>query len=356
MFSLRRQLIYALAASILGTPLPAAEIATAERETPSAGEAPLSAPESIEVEESAPVLASPDASTSRGSFSATRSTLFARYLTGRMQDPNEEPRGPATKKWPNIREPGPDMGDFPNSSYTLPKGRVYIESAPFTMSSADRFTPAAYSFPFLFRYGITDDVEFRFLGNGFTGVGGSQDTTGVSPMLFDLKVHLWDAPEDLWLPASSLEVYIQTDWASPHYQGGTQPSVNMNFDLPLNEQTNFEWTIGYTGVQGAVDVASGEKFIPRYGYIITGKHRVDVNRNLFAVQWALEREVTERLQLFVHGYYNGATFLQQGAGSVIGLGGFWTFSDRLMGFGSCNAGLDNQVSPLSGQVGFALAL
>src|SRR5688572_26165903 len=56
---------------------------------------------------------------------------------------------------PNIADPGPDMGDFPNSSFTLPKGRVYIESAPFTYAGADSKNSAAYNWPYLFRYGVT---------------------------------------------------------------------------------------------------------------------------------------------------------------------------------------------------------
>src|SRR5262245_66139737 len=30
----------------------------------------------------------------------------------------------------DIESPGPDMGDFPNSAFTLPKGRAYVEMAP----------------------------------------------------------------------------------------------------------------------------------------------------------------------------------------------------------------------------------
>jgi hypothetical protein len=259
-------------------------------------------------------------------------------------------------EWPNIKEPGPDMGDFPNSSFTLPKGRVYIESAPFTMVAADRTTPLAYAFPYLFRYGVTDDVELRLLGNGLTSAGGSSAFTGFSPLLVDLKVHLWNAHKEWFIPASSLEVYIQTNWASPSLQGGTQPSVNMNFDFPLTEKTNLEWTIGYTGVQQAIDLTTGQRFIPKYGIVLPGHQQIDLNTNQFSFQWAVEHDVNEKLQLFVHGYYNGTLFLQQGAGSVVGIGGFWMWSKRLQTFGSCNAGLDNVVAPLSGQVGFAYAL
>src|SRR5262245_44895110 len=39
--------------------------------------------------------------------------------------------------WPNIKEPGPDLGDFPNSAFTLPKGRMYFESGTFSLLTKD---------------------------------------------------------------------------------------------------------------------------------------------------------------------------------------------------------------------------
>ena len=72
------------------------------------------------------------------------------------------------------------------------------------MITGDSFGPAAYLWPYLLRYGLTDDVELRLLGNGVTSVFGSDPTSGFSPTVIDMKVHLWDGNER-FIPASSLE-------------------------------------------------------------------------------------------------------------------------------------------------------
>jgi hypothetical protein len=260
-----------------------------------------------------------------------------------------------TDSQPDITNPGPDMGDYPNSAATLPRGRAYVEMAPLTLIGATAHTPSAYVWPFLLRYGMNDSVEFRLFGNGLTSVFGSQPSTGISPLAFDMKVHLWDAEVTRLRPAASLEVYIQTEWASPAFQGGTQSSLALNFDFPINKQTNLEWTVSYTGVQDAVVVATGERFTPNYNYLVPTLHRENLDVNQFAVQWSIEQQVTEKFQVFGHGYYNGAILLQQGSGVVVGGGAFYTCSSRLMLFGSCNAGLNDNVPDVAGQLGFAAA-
>jgi hypothetical protein len=269
--------------------------------------------------------------------------------------------GPKTtdgaKEWPNISEPGPDMGDFPNSAFTLPKGRCQIEMAPVTLLNADRQNPAAYAAPFLFRYGLTDDVEFRVLGHGLTSVGGSDPTTGLSPLNFDLKVHLWDDRKEWLIPAVSLEVYVLTQTGSPQFNAGVEPSVNLNFDLPITKKINLEWTVGRSGVQESINVNTNEHFIARFNYLIPGLHReFNPNFEQFSASWAIEYEVNDRLELFVHGLHNGAILLNLGAGEIVGSGFFWTFSPRLMGFASLNSGLTPNLPSLAGQMGFALAL
>jgi hypothetical protein len=130
----------------------------------------------------------------------------------------------------------------------------------------------------------------------------------------------------------------------------------MNFDLKLSEKTGLEWSLGYTCVLDAIDLRTGARFTPRLNFINGFFQQHNLNTNQFTAQWALQRQMNEKLSLFAHGYYAGAIFLQQGTGSVAGLGGFWTFSKRLVAFGSCNAGLDHNVSPVSGQFGFSFAL
>ncbi|MBL9081396.1 MAG: hypothetical protein JNK76_06295 [Planctomycetales bacterium] len=256
---------------------------------------------------------------------------------------------------PDITEPGPDMGNFPNSAFTLRKGRSYVESAPLTMTTGNSAGPAAYLWPYLLRYGITDDVELRLLGNGLTSTFGQSPTTGFSPLCVDLKVHLWDG-DDRLIPSTSLEVWVLTEWGSQAFNGGTQPSINLNFDLPLRESTNLELSVGLTGVQDAIDVRTGSRVKPRHRHLLDLVHQPGANLYQFACQWAVEQEVTDRLQFFVHGYYNGALKFDQGAGSVAGVGGFYQLSPRLTTFCSFNAGLDDQVAPFSTQWGWAYAL
>lgn len=261
----------------------------------------------------------------------------------------------ASTSAPNIADPGPDMGDFPNSSFTLPKGRIYIESAPFTYAGADSKNAAAYNWPYLFRYGVTDDVELRFIGNGLTTVYDAEPVSGIAPLIIDTKIHLWDGNGGL-IPASSFEAYLVTPWGSSAFDGGWQPSLNMNFDLAITDKTNLEWSIGYSGVRDAIDVTTNERFIPRHQQTAQFIHLDGINVYQFSFQWAVEQTITDKVTLFINGYYAGAILLQQGAGNVIGGGGFYQFNDRWMAFFSCNAGLDDNVAPLSGQTGLAFAL
>jgi hypothetical protein len=260
-------------------------------------------------------------------------------------------------KWPDVSEPGPDMGDFPNSAFTLPRGRSYIEFSPVTLLNADRQAPAAYIAPFLLRYGLSDNVEFRVLGNGLTHVGGSSPSTGFSPLNLDLKVHLWNDRKEWLVPAMSLEVLLLTPWGSSQFTSTWEPSLNLNFDLPIAKKTNLEWTLGYSGVQQAININTKEVFIPRFNFLVPGIHRTfGVNFNQFTAQWALEYEVTDKLEVFAHGFHNGAIHLQIGAGDMVGVGAFYKFSQRLMGFGSINTGLTPNLPSCVGQIGFVLAL
>jgi hypothetical protein len=272
--------------------------------------------------------------------------------------------GPATDKagsdpatWPDLSKPGPDMGDFPNSAFTLPMGRWQIEFSPVTLANADRQNPAVFVAPYLLRYGLTDDVEFRVFGNGVTHPFGSSPSTGFSPLNLDFKVHLWNDRKEWLIPAMSLEVYLLTQWGSSQFDGGWQPSLNLNFDLPIAKKTNLEWTLGYTGVQEAINIHTKERFIPRFNILVPGIHRtIDTNFNQFTAQWAVEYEVNDRFQIFAHGLHNGAILLNLGAGEMVGVGAFYKFSSRLMGFGSINTGLSPNLPSCAGQIGFALAL
>ncbi len=257
---------------------------------------------------------------------------------------------------PDISKPGADFGDYPNSAYTLPKGRAYLEVAPINYLGKDRHNSASNSYNYLFRYGITDDVEFRITGSGLTTVfDPGAAVVGFAPLILDTKIHLWDDQIDKLIPAMSFEAFLQTNLASPSFQSGFQPSINLNMDFPFTEKTNVEMTFGYSGVQDAVAVIGGERFVPRLGHKIPTLSKTNLNVNQFSFQWALEQQVTEKFQVFLQGYYNGDVFRQSAEGRVIGVGYFYQFNKRATFFNSYNGGLDPSTPNFSSQVGFAFA-
>ncbi len=280
------------------------------------------------------------------------------WVSSRLKLVADEPDDPdAFPPEPDITEPGPDMGDYPNSAFTLPKGRAYIELAPVTLQTADAFNAASYNFPFLLRYGLTDDVEIRLIGSGLSSVFDPGNTvSGFAPLIVDTKVHLWDDEMDRFIPAASLEVFILTNWGSATFQGGIQPSINLNLDFPITEKTNIEMTFGYSGLQDALVVETGRRFVPRLGHTIPELHKTNVDADQFSYQWAIEQAMTDKLELFVHGYYTGRVYAQDSESTVVGVGWFYELTKRVMLFSSYNAGIDKASPPFSTQFGMAFAL
>ncbi len=249
------------------------------------------------------------------------------------------------RDWPNIQNPGMDLGDFPNSSYTIPAGTFQVEIAPLSILGEDRFDRPQYFTQFLLRYGVTDDVEFRVLGDGLTVLYTDPQVTGFSPISLDAKVHLWDAHRESLIPASSLEVVLTTNWGTSALSSGFQPSINLNFDLPVTDSLNLEWTVGYGEVVGTVLARS------RRGELV----QVEGNDNQALFQWAVEQNVTDRLQVFVTGQVvepvTGVT-----AGTSVAFGGSWAASDRLMYFALLGWGLTPNAPKIAAQAGLGIAL
>src|SRR5262245_14492713 len=152
----------------------------------------------------------------------------------------------------DVRSPGPDTANFPNSAFTLPKGRFYIESSPFTYYGKSFFSSPQYNWEFLYRYGVTDNLEFRLFSNGYT-VTMNPQITGFAPLAFDFKVHLWDENLRLFLPAAGMEVYIQTNFGTHAFNNGTQPSLALEFDQTLPCGIELEYNFGINGTQDAQD-------------------------------------------------------------------------------------------------------
>lgn len=249
--------------------------------------------------------------------------LFARI----MSDP-VDPR--TSLALPDIREPGPDTANFPNSPYTLPRGWAYLETSPFFYTAAvSDLQPATYNWEYLFRLGLTDRVEFRFFGNGLTATeafGGSRHrtlppagpTTGFSPIVFDTKIHFWDEAPEYFMPATGIEVYVQTPWGSPAFDTGTQPGIMMLFRNSLPWGIEAEWNVGVVGDQAGVDAVGFTD----------------------AVQWSFSKEVADGLDIFVQGFKNQAALPRVANQTVLGGGFLKSFGRRFAVFGSWNASTD----------------
>ncbi len=249
----------------------------------------------------------------------------------------------------DIRDPDPDLANFPNGAYTIPKGRLYIENSPvgFYGASHNGFQPRTYQWEYLIRYGLTDNLELRIFSNGLTHQSsqtGQPATTGLSPLAFDFKVNFWEENTRYHLPAMGVEMYIQTDFGSTAFNNGTQPSLNLLFDQSLPLDISFEYNFGITGVQ------NNEKEIAYQ----------------FSYQWSLQRQVVTDFDVFVHGFYNAAALPRliqfqnvQNTNipsvTAIGVGAIWTINNRIAVFGSCNFGLTSAAPSTFGLMGFAVA-
>lgn len=230
-----------------------------------------------------------------------------------------------------IRNPGPDTADFPNSPFTLPKGGIYVETSPVYFESAVRnVSPPTYTWEYLLRFGLTDHVEFRLYGNGLTvlippaGAPSGSGEVGFSPIVFDSKIHFWEQGDAGWLPATGIEVYVQSDFASTFLQQGTQPGVMMLFDWAITESITFELNAG----------------------VVSQVTRTDTLIYTDAFQFSLGRELGEDLEVFIHGFQGQAALPRGQSESAIGGGFKRVVGDRWAFFGSWNAGFE-KIGPAS---------
>jgi hypothetical protein len=252
------------------------------------------------------------------------------------------------EKWraqPDIANPGPDLANFPNSAFTLPSGRAYVEFAPFTYYGASLASPAQYNTEFLLRYGLTDDIELRLFGNGVAWQGGENPGWGFSPIAFDTKVHVWLEKPEYFLPALGIEAYVQTQWlGSAPFDQGTQPSISFNFDQSLPFEIALEYNLGATRTQQAPGQNEWE----------------------FVFQWAVQRDFFDKnFAAFIHGYYNAMTlprlpgvqppatgYVTQDA---VGAGLIWTVNSRFAMWAQSAAGTTRHSPSFISSLGLAVA-
>lgn len=249
------------------------------------------------------------------SFIGTVCPLFADEQSGAKAD---------------IRSPGPDLANFPNSAFTLPKGRVYAEVAPFNYSkrSGDG-SPAQFNAGYLLRYGLTDDFELRLMSDGYTSVRGP-GASGMAPQVLDFKWHVRDEDKDRFLPAFGLEVALQTNWAKRALRGGTQPAISLNFDQTLPFDVAFEYNLGAFSQNSDA-----------------GKRQVQA-----ALSWAFQKEVVADVAVFVNGYTNTG---QGACTSAVGGGMQWAPCSRFAMFTNLSGGMTQATPKFSALLGFALA-
>lgn len=231
---------------------------------------------------------------------------------------------------PSIKEPGPDTSDFPNSPYTLPAGRFYIELQPLDWIGQTGNQTAAYTFQGLYRYGVTDYWEFRIFTNGLQYQlpgDNSPAYTGFNPLVFDMKIHLQEEIKEWFIPALGLEVFIQTDFGSPELSQGIQPGISLLAMHTFGEKWTLNWNAGLIG----------------------NSNSIGANIYTTAYSMSLSRQITEKLDFFVQGYVNDGSlprFVTPLSGGtpnamVVGAGMTWAPFERVAFWGSANGGLNH---------------
>lgn len=248
---------------------------------------------------------------------------------------------------PDIANPGPDLANFPNSAFTLPAGRAYVEMSPFTFYGSARNQPVQYNAEYLLRYGLTDDIELRLFGNGVSWTGGKRGEWGFAPIAFDTKIQLWTERSEYFLPAAGFEAYIVTQWlGSAPFNAGTQPSFTFNFDQSLPFDIDFEYNLGATRVQSS-----------------DGQNVWELS-----FQWALQRDLFDKdFAVFVHGFYNAMSLprlptitvprslYDQVTQNAVGAGFIWTATSRFAIYGQVSAGTTRFTPSTISMLGFAAA-
>lgn len=193
----------------------------------------------------------------------------------------------------DIRTPGGDLANFPNSAYTLPKGGFYLETSPLTFTASSKTQSQQFNSEYLLRYGLFDFWEIRLYSQGFSMQGAPNGAVGFSPLTFDTKVHLFNEQEDWHLPAAGLEVLLQTDLlGSTAFNSGLEPAVSINFDQGLFWDLELEYNIGAARFEDSQDI-SKSLWQPTFS-------------------WAIQRDVVEDFAVFLNGYYNAASLPRMG--------------------------------------------
>jgi hypothetical protein len=279
-----------------------------------------------------------DSDAANVSARASETGRSGRFVSWFRSDPAKQAAGP------DIRHPGPDLANFPNSSFTLPRRAVYLETTPFNMASASDLGPMGYNWEVFVRVGIIDNIEARIYSGGVAVDDGSQPTNvGFLPVTVDTKMHIVHRFWRHFNFSLGLEGYVQTTWGSPSFTQGNQYSVNVLVDHSLPWKLSFQWNLGFVR---AIDGEGDQVFVPTF-------------------QAALQWNFNDDLAIFLQSYRNAAalprTTLARGVATgderatLFGAGLQWAFRDRWALFGSFNVGFGSLAPQLSGSTGFAVS-
>lgn len=267
----------------------------------------------------------------------------------------------------DIRTPGSDLANFPNSAFTLPEGGFYLEMTPVSYTGSSSTLSAQYNWEYLLRYGFTDWLELRLYSPGFSVQESPNSAVGFSPLTFDTKIHFWDEVADYYLPAAGLEVLLQTQvLGGSAFNAGLEPAFSFNFDQTLPYEIQIEYNLGAARFENP--------------------QNIDESVWDVTFSWAIQREVIEDVDLFVNGYTNAANLprtgrlsdkystrcprfskicreqelirhtLHQGGDDsqhMLGVGGLWAVTDHTSLFANLAGGLNAKTPDLMGYMGFA---
>lgn len=280
--------------------------------------------------------------------SGTLASDFVAMMAADEPATSDEPfeqQSPTDPSYPDITNPGVDTSNFPNSPYTLPKGRSYVENTPLGLYGDSTYLPSSYCWAFMLRYGVTDYLEFRIFSSGLTVQDEPDPVTGFYPLAFDLKLHCWEENRDYCLPAVGLELYLLTDLGTSALSSGTQPSLSLLFDQEVIWEIDFSYNVGIAGVENEFQQTAYQ----------------------LSFDWAFERDVTECLSIFVQGFYNNLARARPTlvgvapadavipSQNIVGLGGTWTISRRIAAWASYNFGTASNSPKTIAIVGFGVA-
>lgn len=240
-----------------------------------------------------------------------------------------------------MNDPGPDLANFPNSSYTLKPGGFYVETAPLSFYGSSPDVPSQWNLSYLMRYGLVEDVELRLFSNGLTFRPGE---TGTSPIAIDTKAHLTSYQGEYLNASVGIEAYVQPpNWlATPDFRQPFQYSATLLFDHDLPLGVSFEWNVGIVRQLG-----------------------MGLTRTKPTIQWAFQRDIIDDVAVFIQGFHNASTLpgvptsqialLNDRQIDVIGLGAQWIVTPRFSVYGNMNFGITSLSPKQIAIAGFAVA-